>query len=189
MLGLSPIGRHDNFFELGGHSLLVLRLFREIHALMHCDLPLSALFQDWTIESLAALLRQKGGIVETLRCDSASDNNITGLSAAQMVDATVLDATVRSRSQHVNPARKNAIAGAGLRLGTTAKRAWQGIYRFYGIRNNVVAGPGLRLGVGSVIGAPRGMEIGRDVSVGKFCTIECDGRIGDFVMIAKVPVS
>ena len=185
VLGLSPIGRHDNFFELGGHSLLVLRLFREIHALMHCDLPLSALFQDWTIESLAALLRQKGGIVETLRCDSASDNNITGLSAAQMVDATVLDATVRSRSQHVNPARKNAIAGAGLRLGTTAKRAWQGIYRFYGIRNNVVAGPGLRLGVGSVIGAPRGMEIGRDVSVGKFCTIECDGRIGDFVMIAN----
>jgi acetyltransferase-like isoleucine patch superfamily enzyme len=29
------------------------------------------------------------------------------------------------------------------------------------------------------------MEIGRDVYIGKGCTIECDGKIGDFVMIAN----
>ena len=102
-----------------------------------------------------------------------------------MIGATVLNATMRNKSQHIREARKQASAGAGLRFGTSAKHAWQRIYRLYGIRNNVVAGPGLRLGIGAVIDAPRRMEIGRDVWVGKFCTIECDGKIGDFVMIAN----
>ena len=102
-----------------------------------------------------------------------------------MIGATVLNATAGSKSQHIGEARKQTIAGAGLRFGTSAKRAWQRIYRLYGIRNNVVAGPGLRLGIGAIIDAPRRMEIGRDVWVGKFCTIECDGKIGDYVMIAN----
>jgi acetyltransferase-like isoleucine patch superfamily enzyme len=102
-----------------------------------------------------------------------------------MASATALDATVQSQPQPVSSARKDAAAGAGLRLGTAAKRVWQRIYRLYGIRNNVVVGPGLRLGIGSVIDAPRKMEIGRDVYIGKGCTIECDGKIGDFVMIAN----
>jgi acetyltransferase-like isoleucine patch superfamily enzyme len=59
------------------------------------------------------------------------------------------------------------------------------VYRLYGIRNNVVVGPGLRLGIGSIIDAPESIEIGRDVGIGKFCTIECDGRIGDYVMIGN----
>jgi acetyltransferase-like isoleucine patch superfamily enzyme len=29
------------------------------------------------------------------------------------------------------------------------------------------------------------MVIGRDVNIGKFCTIECDGKIGDYVMVAN----
>ena len=185
VLGLSHIGSRDNFFELGGHSLLLLRLSGEISALTHLDLPIGALFQAPTIESLAALVRQKGGMVETLPGNSASHHNGTGLPAGQMVDATVLDATARGKSQQVTPARQSATASAGLRLGTTAKRAWQRIYRLYGIRNNVVVGPGLHLGIGTVIDAPRSMEIGRDVLVGKFCTIECNGKIGDFVMIAN----
>ena len=56
VLRQSPIGRRDNFFELGGHSLMVLSLFKEIRALTHSDLPLAALFQAPTIESLAALV-------------------------------------------------------------------------------------------------------------------------------------
>jgi acetoacetyl-CoA synthetase len=214
VLHQSSIGRRDNFFELGGHSLMALSLLQEIRALTHTNVPLAALFQAPTIESLAALVLEAGAEWEALLDHATSENGSGGPSAKERgrfwgwpaslhstahalglrmttakrdswVDATVLDSTLRSKPPHISPARKNATTGAGLRLGTTAKRAWQRIYRLYGIRNNIVAGPGLRLGIGSVIDAPRRMEIGRDVYIGKGCTIECDGKIGDFVMIAN----
>jgi amino acid adenylation domain-containing protein len=50
------IGRHDNFFALGGHSLLAARLAAEIDKLLKCKLPIAALFQSPTIESLARRL-------------------------------------------------------------------------------------------------------------------------------------
>lgn len=62
---------------------------------------------------------------------------------------------------------------------------WQLIYRRYGIRKNITAGPGLHLGIGSILDAPQRMVVGRDVYIGKFCTIECDGEIGDHVMLAN----
>ncbi len=52
----ADIGRHDNFFALGGHSLLATRLAAEIDKLLGCKLPIAALFQSPTIESLAARL-------------------------------------------------------------------------------------------------------------------------------------
>jgi len=65
-LGVSCVGRHDNFFELGGHSLMVLSLFNEIRTLTHSDLPLGALFQAPTIESLSALILESGVKLEAL---------------------------------------------------------------------------------------------------------------------------
>ena len=50
------IGRHDNFFELGGHSLLAARLTTEIDKLLGCKLPIAALFQSPTVESLTRRL-------------------------------------------------------------------------------------------------------------------------------------
>jgi acetyltransferase-like isoleucine patch superfamily enzyme len=41
------------------------------------------------------------------------------------------------------------------------------------------------LGLGSVLWAPRGLVIGSDVYIGKGCTIEIDGSIGDHVLIAN----
>ena len=76
----SPIGRRDNFFELGGHSLMVLSLFKEIRALTHSDLPLAALFQAPTIESLAALVLQAGAKFEALPAHAAAENGNGGLS-------------------------------------------------------------------------------------------------------------
>jgi acetyltransferase-like isoleucine patch superfamily enzyme len=70
-------------------------------------------------------------------------------------------------------------------LNATVRRLWQLIYRGYGVRKNVTAGAGLHIGIGSIIDAPRQMVIGRDVYIGKFCTIECDGKIGDYVMVAN----
>ena len=70
-------------------------------------------------------------------------------------------------------------------LNATVRRLWQLVYRGYGVRKNVNAGAGLHVGIGSILFAPRRLVIGRDVYIGKFCTIECDGEIGDYVMLAN----
>jgi acetyltransferase-like isoleucine patch superfamily enzyme len=70
-------------------------------------------------------------------------------------------------------------------LNTPVRRLWQLMYRRYGVRKNVTAGPNLHIGIGSIIFAPRKMVIGRDVYIGKFCTIACDGEIGDYVIVAN----
>ena len=57
VLNVSPISVHDNFFDLGGHSLLAVRLMTRIHQAWERDLPLSALFEEGTVEGLANLLR------------------------------------------------------------------------------------------------------------------------------------
>ena len=53
------IGRHDNFFALGGHSLLVAGLASEIKNRLGIELPIAALFQSPTIESLARRLTEE----------------------------------------------------------------------------------------------------------------------------------
>jgi amino acid adenylation domain-containing protein len=50
------IGIHDNFFDLGGHSLQAVRVAAEIGKLLGCKLPIAALFQSPTVESLARRL-------------------------------------------------------------------------------------------------------------------------------------
>ncbi len=53
------IGREDNFFALGGHSLLAALMTAEIDKLLGCKLPIAALFQSPTIESLALRLTEE----------------------------------------------------------------------------------------------------------------------------------
>ncbi len=53
VLNIERVGIHDNFFDLGGDSLLTVRLLEQIHKQFERDLPLSALFLNPTIESLA----------------------------------------------------------------------------------------------------------------------------------------
>ncbi|HUY87151.1 MAG TPA: condensation domain-containing protein [Pirellulales bacterium] len=57
LLGLEAVGAHDNFFELGGDSMLAVRLMAEVETDCGRKLPLAWLFQDATIERLAAVLR------------------------------------------------------------------------------------------------------------------------------------
>jgi amino acid adenylation domain-containing protein len=59
LLGVHPIGVTDRFFEVGGHSLLALRLLVEIEQRLGSKVPLPALFEEPTIEHLAAVLRRK----------------------------------------------------------------------------------------------------------------------------------
>jgi thioesterase domain-containing protein/acyl carrier protein len=58
LLSVRPIGLTDNFFALGGHSLLAMRLVAQIQKEFQQELPLAILFQEATIERLAARLRQ-----------------------------------------------------------------------------------------------------------------------------------
>jgi amino acid adenylation domain-containing protein len=63
ILNIRPIGVTDNFFDLGGHSLLTVRLIAQIQKRLGCELPLSALFQNPTIEYLAGILKKQTGSV------------------------------------------------------------------------------------------------------------------------------
>jgi amino acid adenylation domain-containing protein len=60
LLGLNdPIGVTDDFFELGGNSLLAARLLAEVERWFHRQVPLTVLFEDATIEHLAAGIRKQ----------------------------------------------------------------------------------------------------------------------------------
>lgn len=56
-LGLSFISIYDNFFEIGGHSLLAVQMMARIEKETGKRLPLAALFEASTIESMSLLLQ------------------------------------------------------------------------------------------------------------------------------------
>jgi acetyltransferase-like isoleucine patch superfamily enzyme len=53
------------------------------------------------------------------------------------------------------------------------------------VRANVTLGRGVHVGLGSILWAPQSLHVGDDVYIGKYCTIQCDGEIGDGVLIAN----
>lgn len=53
------------------------------------------------------------------------------------------------------------------------------------MRGNVQLGREVHMGLGSVLWAPRGLLVGDEVYIGRFCTIECDGRIGNGCLIGN----
>ncbi|MEH2354899.1 amino acid adenylation domain-containing protein [Nostoc sp.] len=58
LLNTNPIGVTDNFFDLGGHSFLAIRLMAQIQDQFGHNLSLSTLFENPTIEKLAAIVSQ-----------------------------------------------------------------------------------------------------------------------------------
>lgn len=62
---------------------------------------------------------------------------------------------------------------------------FQVVNRWYAVRRNVRLGKRVHIGAGSTLWAPSRLVVGSDVYIGKRCTIECDGDIGDSVLIAN----
>ena len=61
LLDVDTLGINASFFELGGHSLLAVRLFHQIRQRFSLDLPISTLFVNPTVKSLAAVIAAKDG--------------------------------------------------------------------------------------------------------------------------------
>jgi amino acid adenylation domain-containing protein len=59
ILNIEDVSIHDNFFDLGGNSLLAVRWLQQINKQFDSELPLSTLFLNPTIESLATSLSSK----------------------------------------------------------------------------------------------------------------------------------
>jgi len=60
LLDIRPVGVRDRFEDLGGHSLLAARMLDQITRACGRSVPLSALYEGGTVESLAALMRSGG---------------------------------------------------------------------------------------------------------------------------------
>ena len=58
VLAIPDVGVTDHFFELGGHSLLAVRMFARIEEVFGWNLPLTTIFEEDTIEHLAAVLER-----------------------------------------------------------------------------------------------------------------------------------
>jgi amino acid adenylation domain-containing protein len=59
LLKVDEVGIHEDFFELGGHSLTATRLVAHISREFGVEIPLRAIFENPTIESLAIQIAEK----------------------------------------------------------------------------------------------------------------------------------
>ncbi|MBV9768042.1 MAG: amino acid adenylation domain-containing protein, partial [Bryobacterales bacterium] len=58
VLHIERVGIQDDFFDLGGHSLLAAQVIARVREVFQKDLPLRLLFENTTVERLAAAIEQ-----------------------------------------------------------------------------------------------------------------------------------
>ena len=85
VIGLERVCATDHFFELGGHSLLATQVISRLRSALDVEVPLRAVFEHPTVESLATFLRARG------ECeDVASTARRARLTRAERVGAAPL---------------------------------------------------------------------------------------------------
>ena len=62
---------------------------------------------------------------------------------------------------------------------------WQGVKKQAFVSGRVTTGQRFHLGILSYVSSVEGLDIGDDVYIGKFCSIQVNGRIGNGVLIAN----
>jgi acetyltransferase-like isoleucine patch superfamily enzyme len=62
---------------------------------------------------------------------------------------------------------------------------WRSLKRRLFVDSRVNVGQRFHIGILSYVGAPKALTIGDDVYIGKFCSIQCSGSIGNGVLIAN----
>jgi amino acid adenylation domain-containing protein len=75
VLRVEAVGALDNFFDLGGHSLLAIRVVSRLREELRIDLPLRALFENQSVESLASY-------IEMLHSESGAATALPGIERA-----------------------------------------------------------------------------------------------------------
>jgi acyl transferase domain-containing protein/thioesterase domain-containing protein/acyl carrier protein len=95
MLGHARVGASDNFFDLGGHSLLAVQVINKLKKKIGKALPLTALLEAPTVETLAALINpgEKGS-----GADDAPTNETVAAAAASPVIRSATLVPVRPAS-------------------------------------------------------------------------------------------
>ncbi|HSF18780.1 MAG TPA: amino acid adenylation domain-containing protein [Vicinamibacteria bacterium] len=86
LLGIDGVGVQDDFFELGGHSLLAARVVARVADTTGLDLPLRALFDHPTIETLSRAIHEAGmtiAIGKTVPLERVSREDVLPLSSGQ----------------------------------------------------------------------------------------------------------
>lgn len=73
VLGIAKISVHDDFFALGGSSLLVTRVITKIREHYQLSIPVRDFFANPTVESIAALLAKRLGVVTEVQQDHAKN--------------------------------------------------------------------------------------------------------------------
>jgi len=68
---------------------------------------------------------------------------------------------------------------------TLLQRIFQKINSFISVRSGISLGKNVHIGPGSILWAPTSLVIESDVYIGKYCTIQVNGRIGRYTMIAN----
>jgi thioesterase domain-containing protein/acyl carrier protein len=94
MLGHARVGASDNFFDLGGHSLLAVQVINKLKKKTGKSLPLTALLEAPTVETLAALIDPTGVAGEA----SAGGNQSSAKAAAAPVVRSATLVPVRPAS-------------------------------------------------------------------------------------------
>jgi acyl transferase domain-containing protein/thioesterase domain-containing protein/acyl carrier protein len=88
MLGHARVGASDNFFDLGGHSLLAVQVINKLKKKIGKALPLTALLEAPTVETLAALINP--GEASSTATHAPADDVAAAPAAAPVIRSATL---------------------------------------------------------------------------------------------------